>query len=576
MQEGEQADQRVVRPEPLTAADLIPDRVLQPEDQDAFEYAAIAARVADLVSVAPAPMNVALFGPWGSGKSSFAELLRRALAGRKEKVRLVRYDAWKYGGASLQRNLISHVARELGLDEESPANRQFFRGLYEKRRIAEIDPTRLRDNWQTIAAWFVGAVIIFSALFFAALAVIAAVSSEHFSTLVSKHYVGFFTSTAVVAVVVTMAKLLLDGLRVDIEQSAPADEEFTATFGRLVKAGLKNHTRIVFFIDELDRCSRQEVVATLADIKNFLDQPSCVFIVAADREVLERALTTLPQSTPVDEDAPYYSSASEFLDKVFQHEAALPPLRVRRLTRFARDLVLAQSTSGGLWSELRGVPDKKLLDKVIYALIPSHVRSPRRIKVLLNRFATNARIVQARGINWLDRAEEIAKLTVLQTEFPLLAADLHVEPRLPSLLLAPPSNPAPRLKRLLARHRIPTTAEAIAVEEPTATAAAAVSEATSATAPAGVPAAVSETDPLLVEDEEETRLLASVQRLQLRRYLQRAAAAAIPDPARDLLYLEAAGAAVGLEDSELGDVIESAAPDAPGDVLAVLESRTVD
>jgi hypothetical protein len=558
------------RAEPLTSADLIPDRVLRSEDADAFDYAAIAARVADLVSVAPAPMNVALFGPWGSGKSSFAELLRRSLDERKEKVRLVRYDAWKYGGASLQRNFITHAARELGLDENDAANREFFRGLYEKRRTAEIDSTRLREKWKTLLAWSVGTVLFFSVLFLVALWLIAVFSDKHFSALFSRHYVSFFTSTAVVAVIVSMAKLLLDGLRVDIEQSAPADEEFSATFGRLVKHGLKNYSRIVFFIDELDRCAPEDVVRTLADVKNFLDQPRCIFIVAADREVLEQALTELPQSTPIDEDAPYYSSASAFLDKVFQHEAALPPLRGRRLTRFGRDLVLAQSAHGGLWAELGDAPDNKLVDKVIYALIPSHVRSPRRIKVLLNRFATNARIAQARGIDWLARAEEVAKLTVLQTEFPLLAADLPLEPRLPTLLLSPPGNPAPRLERLLARHRIPTATEPVPASE----AATNGSPAEPAmTEPVTTPSA---TDPLLVEDEEESKLLASVQRLQLRRYLQRTASASVPDPGRDLLYLEPAGAAVGLEDSELGDVIESVAPDARADVLAVLQSRSVD
>ena len=50
-------------------------------------------------------------------------------------------------------------------------------------------------------------------------------------------------------------------------------------------------------------------------------------------------------------------------------------------------------------------------------------------------FAINARTTQARGIAWQERATEIAKLTVLETEFPLFAADLHIEPRLPSLVL---------------------------------------------------------------------------------------------------------------------------------------------
>ena len=92
------------------------------------------------------------------------------------------------------------------------------------------------------------------------------------------------------------------------------------------------------------------------------------------------------------------------------------------LTRFARDLV---KDKGGLWKDLREAePRQALLNTIVYALVPAHVRSPRRVKIILNNFATNARIVQGRGIDWLPRAAEIAKLTVLQTEFPEVAAAL--------------------------------------------------------------------------------------------------------------------------------------------------------
>ncbi len=55
--------------------------------------------------------------------------------------------------------------------------------------------------------------------------------------------------------------------------------------------------------------------------------------------------------------------------------------------------------------------------------------------MLLNAFATNVRLAQSRGVEWLRRAEEIAKLTALKTEFPALAADLALEPRLPRFSL---------------------------------------------------------------------------------------------------------------------------------------------
>lgn len=440
---------------PLTADDLVPDRALTEDDRDALNYGVIAARVADVVTVGEPPLNVALFGPWGSGKSSFYELLRRDLGDKKrhkKNVALVRYDAWKYGGESLKRNFISHAAQELNV-EASDENRDFYRGLYESRRSVEVDFSRIDRGKIWSAIWLLTRVFTAFIFVFALLSgALSVATDEDFLGQVAKTLPDIFSSAAVASLIVGVLQLVFSGANVELEQAAPsADEEFTQTFKELVKKvrADQGYWRIIFFIDELDRCSAEDVVTTLTAIKTFLDENGCVFIVAADREVLERALRELPQETPINEEAPYYSSASSFLDKVFQHQIALPPLRGGRLTGFARDLV---KDRGGVWKELRDSEYERLLDRVIYALIPSHVRSPRRIKVLLNNFAANARIAQGRGVAWPERAREIAKLTVLQTEFPLLAADLHVEPRLPALLLDPPVDPSDRTKRLLARH----------------------------------------------------------------------------------------------------------------------------
>ena len=440
-----------VRP-PLTADDLVPDRALTKDDKDAFSYDVIASKVADLVAVGEPPLNIALFGPWGSGKSSLYELLRRALAEKKRsQIGLLSYDAWKFGGDSLQRNFITHVARKFKIPD-TDENRQFYRGLYENQRTADIDFGRLEKPLKTVGLFalvFLGFAISFALLSGA----LSLATDENFFGQIARTLPQFLAPAAVAAVIVGAAQLILDGTRIGVEQAAPsADEEFSRTFEKLVEKVLNDNdfTRLVFFIDELDRCSADDVVETLTAIKTFLDQDECVFIVAADREVLEKALKKLPQQTPVNEDAPYYSSASSFLDKVFQHQIALPPLRGSRLTRFARDLV---KDAGGVWKELREA-EEGLLDQLIYVLIPSHVRSPRRIKVLLNNFATNARIAQSRNVEWPKRAKEIAKLTVLETEFPLFAADLHLEPRLPAFFLDPPVGPPDRVRRLLERHGV--------------------------------------------------------------------------------------------------------------------------
>ena len=164
--------------------------------------------------------------------------------------------------------------------------------------------------------------------------------------------------------------------------------------------------------------------------------------------------------------------------------------------------------------------------------------------MLLNKFAANARIADAHGIEWIDRAEEIAKFTVLQTEFPAVAEDLRLEPRLPELLLRPPRFPTALQASLLRRHDVGMTgpdgqigSEALPTDRPIA----------------GV------ASPVLIR----------TQRGDLRRYLERTAT--VPDAGRDLLFLDSRGQRIGGDAARLLDRVETLAPEEPKEVAKCLD-----
>ena len=531
----ERRDQGTSEAGRLSEDDLVIDRALEAKDSDTLDHQPIADRVAELVAASETPLNVALFGAWGSGKSSFARLLEKSLE-RYRGVKLVTYNAWTFEGESLQRSFISSAASSLGMREEDGKDYiQFHSGLYEHSRSARFNLTT--DHLRRIAAIAVGVAIAVLAFLAAVVSVVAYFAGADVVQQVIAAIPALLPSTAVTAVLVTAIQQLVAGARVEVDASAPTQERFRQTFRNLLDKARtdKHHERLVFFIDELDRCPQDQVVRVMGAIRHFFDQPGCVFVVAADRDVIETALKhDARQATPLNPANPYYSSASEYIDKVFQHQLALPPLRGRRLTRFARDLVREKKT--GLWATLGAVEDGRLRDQLVYVLVPSHVHSPRRVKVLLNAFAASYRIAQSRGIDMDKNTQALAKLTTLRTEFPLFAADLVLEPRLPTFLLDPPTL-AGRSQELLDKHKLPTQTE----PKPETTA----------------------TDTLLAgtAEEEEVADVEVVQRELLRRYLVRTNQ--IPDPSRDLLYLEPAGAAVDLADQEFGQLLEAASIEDP-------------
>ncbi|MGH2879264.1 MAG: KAP family P-loop NTPase fold protein [Solirubrobacteraceae bacterium] len=383
------------------------------------------------------------------------------------------------------------------------------------------------------------------------------------------------------AVIAIFVKLAGEGLTVKSTRSAPSsDEEFERLFRTLVdKVKAK---RLVIFVDELDRCSPEQVASALETIKTFLEVPGCIFIVAADLQVLEQALRKeARQETPSDPANPYYSTGSSYLDKIFQYQLSLPPLRSPRLTSFALALVAERE---GCWQRAENLPE------AISVLIASHISSPRRVKVLLNSYAMTYRLAERRerdgllAANLASRASEVAKLVCLRCEFPLFAAALSREPRLPSLVRAiaeqeaPPSTVSADVLALAddyAHGRLPV-AELM------------IDQTTVAPVSPPDPPSPSDLEPAPVAAEEAldaqvqmasaeqaaattvTQGSPSVEQahaLQLVRYLRKVAY--IPDPGRDLIYLESAGADLGL-DPGIAERLESAARDrATDEVLAL-------
>lgn len=559
----------------LTKDDLIPDTPILSSNEDQFEHKRLAQVVADAIRIdcddseraRDSGLNIALYGPWGSGKTGFFALLREKLS--EQNLEVIRYDAWKYDTDSLQRHFLTQVATEL--DVEVP-------DLYAVSEGKRIDSARL--NWARLRR-------LFSSVFFwaslaasavIALAVLAALVTAAWHAALYHHGVWpdlkshfqherlrlakYLLAPAVaLAIGAAMLRVIIAESLVTYRRDAPSEEEFEQVFEELLERKRKklgtaksSETRFVFFVDELDRCRKDEVVTTLHAIKNFLGKPGCVFLVAADRDVLEEALTELPQSNPAILEAPFYSSASEYLDKVFHRQLSLPPLRLQRRTKFARDLVAGRDK--GLWAELE---QSEKLDDVLFVLIPQHAQSPRRVKTLLTNYALNARAAEARDLNWLERAYEIAKLTAFQTEFPLFARDLPQAPQLPVWLLdaAPPDvNLTLQQLELLKLHKLsakwPPDEEGVPNEEEEA-------EPSEARAPE-LDTNLTPTDRILLsEDDPDRDRLINEQRAQLRRYLEDRTG--FQNPRRDLLHLESAGEFVGLENSDIAATVESDAPE---------------
>lgn len=407
--------------------ELIRDAEIQDPTQDRLGHVELTAGLLTLIAQTGTPANIALFGSWGSGKSGIGRLLRAEIEnGYSNRMRFARFDAFKYAQNPLRRNFISVIASEIG-----SSNRAYGPDLYRSTTSSSVTFPALQ------LLRLIGVLIAVVLAILLAVSLIVALwawlSDEPvWPQLVRAASLAVPSSLVPAGVVTAIVGLASKAFTsTHTSERAESDEEFEALFSALVREVWPKR-KLVIFVDELDRCTPADVVETLDTIRTFFGIPGCVFIVAADQQVLEQAMTgKLRQATPLDDINPYYSAGSSYLDKVFQYQIAVPPLQTKSITRYAAELIEERE---GLWRRVNA-------RAVASILVPAHVRSPRRVKHLLNSFVLAFRLAEARAaagqldLDVAANAEALARVVCLQVEFPLFARDMVADPDLPSHVL---------------------------------------------------------------------------------------------------------------------------------------------
>ncbi|WP_240778083.1 KAP family P-loop NTPase fold protein [Nonomuraea basaltis] len=178
---------------------------------------------------------------------------------------------------------------------------------------------------------------------------------------------------------------------------------------RLAEKGRK----IIFFVDDLDRCEPDQIIDVLESIKLFLDVKHVFVLIALAKEVVDRGVSLKYR--------PFGFSAAdrlgdEYLDKMIQLPLHLYPLGPAEVGRFILD-----SHPGELARKHAGT-----LEKIVSA-------NPRKIKRVLNLLrVTEAIVERTPGLAGL-RQSLVVRLVVLRVQSPELFADVV---RAPDLLVA--------------------------------------------------------------------------------------------------------------------------------------------
>ena len=313
------------------------------ESHDPLDFDDLARGLADLIrdSIGSTPFTLGVQAPWGMGKSTLMHKLRRQLDGDGQ-TRTVSFNAWTFEGEDVLEGLVKSV-------------------------LEEIDPSFLRRtlrNKKVVSTLQIAANLVLGWL------------CIRVDSLVERLW---------------SAVSIDPGTRNQV-QSLIA-ETMQAWIAKTPK-GMRDRLLVVF-IDDLDRCSPQNVFKIFEAIKLYLDAPGFVFVIGFDQGIVaESILEQKKYSKRV--------TGGQYIEKIIQIDYSIPRPTEEQIRRLFQEYVRRSNTTALLGS----TEETLVVERSDY--------NPRRIKRFINRFILEHKLVE--GSTAL-RAELLVKTLLLQMYF---------------------------------------------------------------------------------------------------------------------------------------------------------------
>lgn len=240
------------------------DVPIETPDKDRFGFDPFAKAISDCIRGVENPVGsvVAIYGPWGSGKSSVINLVRHHLRNDAPALDVISFPAWMYR---------TEDALAVG----------FFKELYAGLSPVLSDQKKAAGALRELGANLAGA----SSLAGMAVGMFAGSVGERATTATLEALGGF------------------------IEQGETA-EDLQATLGDALREAGK---KFLVIIDDLDRLSPEEALVIFRLVKSVGRLPNVMYLLAYDRETTEQAVARR-----------FPSEGAHYLEKIIQAGFELP------------------------------------------------------------------------------------------------------------------------------------------------------------------------------------------------------------------------------------------------------------
>jgi len=380
-------------------------------DDDLLETKKYANTLKEVIINIQTPFTIGLFGEWGSGKSSIVNTAQSELEKETtQKIKFIKYDAWKYANDSFRRMFLKTVQAGLNIEGSSE-----FEAFYiDKNTTTKIDK-KINTSFLVISLIII--LIGFISIF---------IMSDD-TPIELKITVPLLIT--VIGMSVSIARNFFDSYKVTVQNPKIfAPEQFEDIFDEMIDSALTKTKitapqkwikgeftenkvdKLVIIVDNIDRCDKETAYELLTNIKNFLEREGIVFVVPIDDSALRRHL-----KEKNNEDS---KEADEFLRKFFNVTLKIKHFQSRDLFIFTNDLNKKYELN--------------LQADTIDIIAKEYATNPRRIIQLLNNLISELNVVEQKyESDFVEENESlIAKLLIIREEWSCVYKQISEKPHI--------------------------------------------------------------------------------------------------------------------------------------------------
>jgi hypothetical protein len=257
----------------MTHFSSITDTPIQKIEQDDLKTQNYAQALSSFIEKADTPLTIGLQGEWGTGKTSMMYMIRELL--EQQNVATSWVNTWEY-------------AMFRSAHQTTPA---VLQAMLEKLKESCIEKGTwtLKDE-QTARVKKIG------------------------------RFIGALAN-----------QVIENQIGINVKDAANSDEQESLAIAEiklqintviqdLLTDSKNEHTRVVFFVDDLDRIAPSDAVEVLEALKNMFDIPNCIYVLAIDYDVVVKGLESKFGKKTEENEREFRS----FFDKIIQVPFSMP------------------------------------------------------------------------------------------------------------------------------------------------------------------------------------------------------------------------------------------------------------